>query len=142
MAKSSGLTIGALAKSAAVNTETIRYYQRRGLIATPKKALGGIRRYPTDAAQRIRFIKRAQTLGFTLEEIATLLELNDGTNCASTRLLAEHKLEEIEARIADIESIRDALKNLITACRNKTSQRCCPIIETLGIETPAENEAR
>lgn len=135
MQKTSGLTIGALAKNAAVNTETVRYYQSRGLLTTPKKALGGIRRYPPEAAQRIRFIKRAQALGFTLEEIASLLELNDGKNCASTRLLAEHKLEEIEARIADIQSIRDALKELIAACRSKNSQRCCPIIETLGTAT-------
>ena len=132
MTKTSGLTIGALAKSTAVNTETIRYYQNRGLLAIPKKALGGIRRYSAEDAQRIRFIKRAQSLGFTLDEIASLLELNDGKNCASTRQLAERKLEEIEARIADIQSIRDALKDLIAACRNKTSQRCCPIIETLG----------
>lgn len=134
MGRESELTVGALAKTAGVNTETIRYYQRRGLLATPKKALGGIRRYPPEAAQRIRFIKRAQTLGFTLDEIASLLELNDGTNCASTRQLAERKLEELEARIADIESIRDALKDLIAACRNKNAQRCCPIIETLGTE--------
>ena len=134
MASAFELTIGALAKSAAVNTETIRYYQRRGLIATPKKELGGIRRYPAEDAQRIHFIKRAQTLGFTLDEIATLLELNDGTNCASTRQLAERKLEEIEARIADIQLIRDSLKDLIAACRNKNTQRCCPIIEALDSE--------
>lgn len=134
MAKMSGLTVGALAKSAMVNTETIRYYQRRGLLDTPAKALGGIRRYPPDTVQRISFIKRAQGLGFTLDEIASLLELNDGTNCASTRQLAERKLEEIETRIADIQLIRDSLKDLIAACRSKKGQRCCPIIETLGTE--------
>lgn len=132
MSKQIGLTIGALAKHAAVNIETVRYYQRRGLLSTPQKALGGIRRYDSNTVQRIRFIKRAQTLGFTLDEIASLLELNDGKNCASTRQLAERKLEEITARIADFQSIQTSLQQLIAACRHKNTQQECPIIEALG----------
>ncbi len=125
------LTIGALAKRAGVNIETVRYYQRRGLLATPQKALGGIRRYAPDTAQRIRFIKRAQSLGFTLDEVATLLRLNDGKSCASTRQLAERKRAELNTRIAELESIKNALDQLIDACAQKSSARPCPIIATL-----------
>lgn len=128
------LTIGALAKRAGVNIETVRYYQRRGLLATPQKALGGIRRYASDAAQRIRFIKRAQSLGFTLEEVATLLQLNDGKSCASTRQLAERKRTELNARIAELKAIRSALDELIDACVHKSTARPCPIIESLDAE--------
>ena len=91
------LTIGRLAKAAGVNVETIRYYQRRGLLDEPEKPLGGHRRYADSATGRVSFIKRAQQLGFTLEEVKSLLKLEDGQSCRETRLLAEHKLALIEA---------------------------------------------
>jgi len=126
------LTIGRLAKAAGVNVETIRYYQRRGLVDEPSKPLGGHRRYAASAAARVRFIKRAQQLGFTLEEVTGLLRLEDGQSCRETRLLAEHKLALIEKRIADLTRMRRTLKGLITECAAGRGKRSCPIIATLS----------
>lgn len=126
------LTIGALANAAEVNVETIRYYQRRGLLDEPHKPLGGHRRYPPLAVARVRFIKRAQQLGFTLEEVTGLLRLEDGQSCRETRLLAEHKLDMIEDRIADLTRMRRMLKGLIAECAAGQRPRSCPIITTLS----------
>ena len=126
------LAIGGLAQAAGVNVETIRYYQRRGLLDEPAKPLGGQRRYAFAAATRVRFIKRAQRLGFTLEEVKGLLLLEDGQSCRETRLLAEHKLALIEARIADLTRMRRLLKGLITECAEGRRPRSCPIIATLS----------
>lgn len=124
------LTIGRLAKVAGVNVETIRYYQRRGLVEEPSKPLGGYRRYASSAVSRVRFIKRAQQLGFTLEEVTELLRLEDGQNCRETRLLAENKLGSIEKRIADLTRMHRMLKGLIAEC-SRDQRRSCPIIATL-----------
>jgi len=126
------LTIGRLAESSGVNVETIRYYQRRGLLEEPSKPLGGYRRYAPAAAHRVRFIKRAQQLGFTLEEVSGLLQLEDGRSCRETRLLAEHKLEVIEERIRDLSRIRRLLRGLIAECSAGARPRSCPIIATLS----------
>src|SRR5262249_38185613 len=112
----SELTIGKLASAAGVNIETIRYYQRRGLLDEPDKPLGGYRRDPADMAKRVHFIKRAQQLGFTLEEVKGLLLLGDGQSCRETRVLAEHKLALIEERIDDLTRLRRTLKGLIAEC--------------------------
>ena len=125
------LTIGRLAQAAGVNVETIRYYQRRGLLDEPEKPLGGYRRYTDSSAGRVSFIKRAQQLGFTLEEVKGLLKLEDGQSCRETRLLAEHKLAIIEARIADLNRMRRLLKDLIAECEEGKRPRSCPIIATL-----------
>jgi len=138
------LPIGQLAKAAGVNIETIRYYQRRGLVVQPSKPLGGYRRYAFSAVARVRFIKRAQQLGFTLEEIGELLRLEDGQNCRETRLLAEYKLAAIEKRIADLTRMRRTLKDLIAECGRQQRPRSCPIIATLsapsGDRTGADND--
>ncbi|MEO8486507.1 MAG: Hg(II)-responsive transcriptional regulator [Betaproteobacteria bacterium] len=126
------LTIGSLAQSAGVNVETVRYYQRRGLLVEPTKPLGGQRRYAPAAATRVRFVKRAQQLGFTLEEVKGLLLLEDGQNCRETRLLAEHKLALIEVRISDLGRMRRLLKALIAECADGRRPRSCPIIATLS----------
>jgi MerR family mercuric resistance operon transcriptional regulator len=128
------MSIGRLAKAADVNVETIRYYQRRGLLDEPSKPLGGHRRYSGPAATRVRFIKRAQQLGFTLEEIKDLLLLEDGQSCRETRLLAEHKLGLIEDRIADLSRMRRLLKCLIAECVEGKRPRACPIIATLSAD--------
>jgi len=128
------LSIGSLARAAEVNVETIRYYQRRGLVDEPSKPLGGHRRYAASAATRVRFIKRAQQLGFTLEEIRDLLLLEDGQSCRETRLLAERKLKLIEARIADLSRMRRLLKGLIAQCVEGKRPRACPIIATLSAD--------
>ena len=125
------LTIGRLARAAGVNVETIRYYQRRGLVEEPYKPLGGYRRYAPTAVSRVRFIKRAQQLGFTLDEVTSLLRLEDGQSCRETRLLAEHKLTMIENRIADLTRMRWLLKGLIAECAAGKRPRSCPIIATL-----------
>jgi len=125
-------TIGQLAEAAAVNVETIRYYQRRGLLVEPLKPPSGHRRYPADAAKRLRFIKRAQNLGFTLDEVRGLLTLEDGQSCRDTRLLAEKKLAVVENRLADLARIRRLLRGLIAECESGKRPRSCPIIATLS----------
>jgi len=128
------LSIGNLASAAEVNVETIRYYQRRGLLEEPSKPLGGHRRYAVSAAKRVHFIKRAQQLGFTLEEIKELLLLEDGQSCRETRLLAEHKLALIDARIAGLSRMRRLLRGLIAECVDGKRPRACPIIATLSAD--------
>jgi MerR family mercuric resistance operon transcriptional regulator len=128
------LTIGRLAGVAGVNVETIRYYQRRGLLHEPQRPLGGYRRYPADMVKRVRFIKRAQALGFTLEEIAGLLRLDKAGCCADTRELAAHKLASIERKLLDLTAMRDALADLVRQCDagQVQTQTSCPIIRALA----------
>jgi MerR family mercuric resistance operon transcriptional regulator len=124
------LTIGKLADSAGVNVETIRYYQRRGLLDEPQKPLEGYRRYPVEMAKKVRFIKRAQSLGFTLEEVARLLRVDAASACAETRDLAAHKLGLIEEKLAELTAMHEGLSTLISEC-SQGGQRLCPIIQTL-----------
>ena len=125
------MTIGILAKAAGVNVETIRYYQRIGLVDEPDKPPQGYRRYPASIIDRIQFIKRAQDLGFTLNEITDLLSLNDG-NCEEARTIAEHKLEGIHRRIEDLTAMQSELTRLVKACRRNADGRGhCAIIQTL-----------
>ena len=125
------MTIGNLAKASEVNVETVRYYQRIGLVNEPDKPQQGYRRYPTSIIDRIRFIKRAQDLGFTLNEITDLLSLNDG-NCEEARTIAEHKREVIQQRIEDLNAMQRELTNLIEACKNNIDGHGhCAIIEAL-----------
>ena len=126
------LTIGRLADEAGVNVETIRYYQRRGLMAEPYKPINGHRRYAPDAVRRVHFIKRAQVLGFTLEEIGCLLELDEAHACSETRELAAHKLEVIESKLADLKAMRKALMSLLRKCDTGTETGACPIIHALA----------
>ena len=128
------LSIGSLAKAADVNVETIRYYQRRGLVDEQPKPLGGHRRYTATAAARVRFIKRAQQLGFTLEEVKELLLLEDGQSCREARRLAERKLGLIEKRVADLNRMRRSLRGLIAQCAEGKRPRSCPIIATLSAD--------
>jgi MerR family mercuric resistance operon transcriptional regulator len=130
----SELTIGRLADEARVNVETIRYYQRRGLMPEPDKPMQGHRRYGGDAVKRIRFIKRAQVLGFTLEEIGGLLQLDEGHACADTRELAAHKLQVIEGKLADLKAMRKALTTLMRQCYAGAMSGTCPIIHALAAD--------
>ncbi|HHH43481.1 MAG TPA: Hg(II)-responsive transcriptional regulator [Gammaproteobacteria bacterium] len=126
------LTIGRLADQAGVNVETVRYYQRIGLIDEPPKPAQGYRVYPEDAVSRIRFIKRAQDLGFTLREVTDLLALNDG-DCSEARSMAEQKRTVIEDRIRDLRRIQRALDGMISACRISEAECAhCALIETLS----------
>ena len=128
------LTIGSLADEAGVNVETIRYYQRRGLMPEPDKPAHGYRRYDATTVKRMRFIKRAQALGFTLEEIGGLLELDEAHACAETRELAAHKLGAIETKLADLAAMRKALTALVCQCDAGAMQGNCPIIHALGVD--------
>lgn len=124
------LTIGALARTAGVNIETIRFYQRRGLLLEPDKPYGGIRRYGAAEVARLKFIKAAQRLGFSLDDIAGLLRLADGTHCAEARVLGESKLREVRARLADLARLEAALTRLVDACI--LGGDCgCPLIAAL-----------
>ncbi|MDH4556394.1 Hg(II)-responsive transcriptional regulator [Pseudomonas sp. BN417] len=126
------LTIGKLAEAAEVNIETIRYYQRRGLLQEPAKPLGGYRRYAPDQVKRVRFIKRAQALGFTLAEVGDLLKLAHGHTCAETQALAVRKLRLIEEKIADLAAMQQALGILVRQCDAGSGKEGCPIIEVLA----------
>lgn len=128
------LTIGKLADAAGVNVETIRYYQRRGLMAEPAKPMGGHRRYDSVAIKRVRFIKRAQVLGFTLEEVGSLLDLDEACACVETRELAAHKLQVIEDKLADLKAMRKALTALLRQCETGATQGNCPIIHALAAD--------
>jgi MerR family transcriptional regulator, mercuric resistance operon regulatory protein len=128
------LTIGRLADEAGVNVETIRYYQRRGLMPEPDKPINGHRRYAAGAVRRVHFIKRAQVLGFTLEEIGSLLELDQAHACAETRELAAHKLDVIDNKLADLKSMRKALIALLRQCDAGTAKGTCPIIDALAAD--------
>ncbi len=127
-----GITIGRLAQAAEVNVETIRYYQRIGLLPLPSRDYGSIRRYVADDLKRVRFIKRAQALGFSLDEVALLLGLSDGKHCAETKALAAKKLTVVEEKMNDLAAIQKALQGLVTKC-SKGSRGCgCPIIDALA----------
>ena len=128
------LTIGRLADEAGVNVETIRYYQRRGLMPQPDRPATGHRRYTVEATKRVHFIKRAQLLGFTLEEIGSLLELDEAHACAETRELASHKLQVIENKLADLKAMRKALMALLDQCDTGAAQGSCPIIHALAAD--------
>ena len=127
----SGITVGRLARAAGVNVETVRYYQRIGLLPLPRREYGSIRRYAADDLKRIRFIKRAQTLGFSLEEVASLLGLSDGRHCAQTRAMAETRLAVVEEKIAGLRAIRKSLKGLVAKCAKGSRASGCPIIDAL-----------
>lgn len=124
------LTIGKLARAAGVHVETIRYYQRRGLLSRPPRPVGGIRHYPLSVLARLQFIKRAQQLGFSLGEIGELLRLDNGA-CTPTRVIAERRYQDIAARINDLRMMQRTLGRLIRDCRSGR-RAACPIIETLG----------
>jgi len=124
------LTIGRLAQAAGVNLETIRYYQRIGLLTEPEKPLSGFRIYEPELITRIIFIKRAQKLGFKLQEIAELMQLGEG-QCDDVRFRAEQKKTQIIQQISDLQNLCETLDTLIDTCHSNKSRDYCPIIETL-----------
>lgn len=125
------LTIGSLAEAALVNLETIRFYQRKGLMPEPKRAQGSIRRYAESDLARLRFIKSAQRLGFSLDEIAELLRLEDGTHCREARNLAELKLLSVRGKLADLQRIESVLNQLVGRCVSARGEVACPLIASL-----------
>jgi len=125
------LTIAGLAKAVEVNVETIRFYQRKGLLTEPVRPLGGIRRYDGTDVSRVRFIKSAQRIGFKLDEIAQLLRLDDGTHCTEAREIAEHKLVDVRLRLADLRNIESSLSDLVKRCKASRGKVTCPLIASL-----------
>ncbi|WIX32616.1 Hg(II)-responsive transcriptional regulator [Salinicola sp. JS01] len=131
------LTIGSLAKVSGVHVETIRYYQRRGLLPEPRRPPGGIRRYGSSDIERLNFVKTAQQVGFSLNEIGDLLRLDDGTHCQEAGALAEHKLRDVREKLDRLERIEKLLNELVTRCHAHQGNITCPLIASLheGIET-------
>ena len=128
-----GLTIGQVANEAGINIETIRYYERLGLISEPPRTESGYRIFSPEVVHRIRFIKRSQDLGFTLTEIHKLLTLTDSEiySCWEVQQFASQKLEEIEIKIRDLQNIKSILQDLLSKC-SEGPMNVCPIIERLS----------
>lgn len=136
---SENLTIGAFAKAGGVNVETIRFYQRKGLLPEPDKPYGGIRRYGKVDVTRVRFVKSAQRLGFSLAEVAELLRLEDGAHCDEASSLAERKLQDVRERIADLARMETVLSELVRACHARKGNVSCPLIASLQGEQEVSN---
>jgi MerR family mercuric resistance operon transcriptional regulator len=125
------MTIGRLAKAAGVNVETIRYYQRRGLLPEPPRPPGGQRRYPAAVLERLGFIRQAQQLGFSLEEIRRLLELSARQAHEEVRNLAQRKRDTLEVRLNELNRMHHRLGELIEESRRRAPGMPCPILEAL-----------
>ncbi len=123
-------TIGQLANRAEISVETVRYYERCGLINRPAKPTRGYRKYGNDILQRLLFIRKAKSLGFKLDEIRNLLVLNEG-HCKDVQLIAQNKLEQVRKKLGDLQRLEGALDKLIRKCAESTDRTYCPIIETL-----------
>ncbi|HCL7548001.1 TPA: Hg(II)-responsive transcriptional regulator, partial [Escherichia coli] len=111
--------------------ETIRFYQRKGLLREPDKPYGSIRRYGEADVVRVKFVKSAQRLGFSLDEIAELLRLDDGTHCEEASSLAEHKLKDVREKMADLARMETVLSELVCACHARKGNVSCPLIASL-----------
>ncbi len=128
-----GLTIGNVAKLAEVHIETLRYYERQGVVPRPPRTISNYRRYPEDTVRRVRFVKHAQELGFSLKEIKELLALRGtrGAVCRNVQLRALSKRKEINEKIRSLQAIRKALHKLVEQCKGKGPLTECPILESL-----------
>jgi len=137
------LTIGQVAKSAGVGTETVRFYERQGLLAEPGRRSSGYRVYDESAVARLQFIRRAKDLGFTLSEIKSLLELrrDPGATAADVRQRARRELGEVEEHIRSLEQIRAALLKLVSQCHGRGPLSKCPIVDAM-VHGPGSEEAR
>lgn len=130
----SGFRIGELARLAGVPVDTIRYYERTGLIAPPPRTASGYRAYPSEALARLQMVRRAKELGFTLAEIGELLDLYDNRDspCRHLHCKAVAKLDEIEGRILELHRIKDELRSLVGGCSPTTPIHECPVLKTLA----------
>ncbi len=129
------LTIGRMAAEVGVNVETIRFYQRKGLLQEPARPIGGIRRYGQTDVSRLQFIKSAQRLGFSLEEVGQLLCLDDGMQCSAAAQLASEHLANVRARLQDLNRIEAALAKLLKRCARHRGEVACPLIASLHANT-------
>lgn len=137
------LTIGKLAKKSGVGIDTVRFYEREGLLPKAVRTASGYRMYSLADVDRLRFIRRAKTLGFSLEEIAELLSLNAGKGSrAAVKKLAQHRLQDLEQKVAELTAIRDALAKLVKQCSGQGSVAGCPIIENVLAHQAAGHDGR
>ncbi len=138
------LTIGQLAKDAGVHIETIRYYERRNLLHPTSRQSSGYRLYNREARRRLRFIKNAQALGFTLQEITELLDLrvNSKASCGDVQRTAAAKVKHVEAKVRDLQSLATGLRSLIRACRARRPTAHCPILASLEDEQDVSRRRR
>jgi MerR family transcriptional regulator, copper efflux regulator len=136
LAMDAHLRIGEVARGASVNVQTLRFYERRRLLRPRQRALNGYRYYDEESVRLVRFIKRAQALGFSLREVQALLRLRDtsGVPCEKGRARAEEKIAEITAKERQLVAMRGALEQLAASCRTTRSRRVCPILEALGAD--------
>jgi Hg(II)-responsive transcriptional regulator len=136
---------GELARQAGVGVETLRFYERQGLLPEPPRRASGYRDYPPESVGLVRFIRRAQAIGFTLKEVRDLLALREipRATCGDVVALARHKLTEIDAKLADLHSMRAALAGLLEGCTGTPPIARCPIIESLaGEDAPPASRRR
>jgi MerR family transcriptional regulator, mercuric resistance operon regulatory protein len=127
------MTIGELAEEAGVNTATLRYYERRGLLKAPERLPSGYRSYSTETVRVVRFIKHAQELGFSLSAIEDLLRLAKGEpgSCKAVRSLATKKLDDLERKIVMLQAMRRSLKRLVETCDRPSGKRECPLLQAI-----------
>jgi MerR family mercuric resistance operon transcriptional regulator len=139
-----GLRVGDVARQAGVNLQTIRYYERRGLLPKPPRTGSNYRAYPGDAVQRVRFVKRAQEIGFTLQEVQELLSLRatPRTRCADVRLRAQAKVRDIEEKVRTLRRMRRALARLIEECESEGPATQCPILGALDANDRVTREEK
>jgi DNA-binding transcriptional MerR regulator len=130
----STLSIGQLAARSGVRVDTVRYYERSGLLAPAGRLASGYRRYGEVELRRLRFIRRAKSLGFTLDEIAGLLALSDGRDVRAVKRAAQARLDEVERKLADLGRVRSGLRKLIAACPGHGRAADCPILLALSQE--------
>jgi MerR family copper efflux transcriptional regulator len=137
------LSIGQVAKQTGVTVETVRFYEKRGLIEQAKRTASGYRQYVPGTVKRIRFIQHAKDAGFTLNDIAELLALRQapGETCAPIRARAQAKIEAVDSKLRDLQRIRDALSKLVNKCDTNDALGDCPIIESLEEEEWVSNES-
>ena len=130
------LTIGQVAKQTGLTVETVRFYEKKGLILTPERSESGYRQYSSDTLKRLRFILRAKEVGFTLNDIAELLDLRrkPGTTCTDIKLRALAKMEDIDQKMKDLKNIHDSLSQLVLRCSGRGKLSDCPILESLDFE--------
>jgi Hg(II)-responsive transcriptional regulator len=139
MQSANQFTIGRLAKQAGVGIDTVRFYERRGLLPQPQRTPSGYRLYSEDTINRIRFVRKAKRLGFTLDEIENLLKLQDqGGQKSEVKAITTLKLEQIDAKIADLSRMRTVLETLATECSGRGSISTCPIIEAIASDDADE----
>lgn len=133
-----------VASQAGVNVQTLRYYERRGILPEPGRSDAGYRAYDAQAVRTVRFVKGAQQLGFSLEEIDSLLELAAGgpRNCEAAKVMAADKIAQLEAKIASLSAMAGSLRQLVATCDRSPSKRECPLLEAIADETALEGDMR